>query len=165
MKKVCALSMLIALLAGCRTGTSVEAVYDSEFDFSKARTFDFLAAPAAAQTAISETSLLGHIEKAIVAKGLTRTGNSPDLLVSVHRSMAGSLNTKHSGYEVRSGRIARYTLQEGTLVIDLVTGNKRESVWRGTATGTFRDDLSGPERDKFITDVLVEMFADFPPAR
>lgn len=160
----CVLPLILALLGGCR-GTSVDAAYDETVDFSKVRTFDWLNAPPEAVTAVREASLLAAIEKTILGKGLQRTSDKPDVLVAVHRTIEGSLNTKHSGYEVKDGRLARYTLQEGTLVVDLVSATSKASVWRGTAHGAFRADLLPAEREKLLADLLADMFADFPPKR
>jgi hypothetical protein len=163
-KSLCVLPLLWLVFGAC-SSTSVDVSYDPDFDFSKTRTFDFLEAKAGAQTVVKEVGLLGVVEKAIAARGLQRTKENPDVLVAVHRTVEGSLNTQHSGYEVRSGRVARYTLQEATLVVDVVSAARRESIWRGTATGAFRDDLSPAEREKLVMDLLGEMFADFPPGR
>ena len=114
---------------------------------------------------VSEADLLQMVGDRLEAKGLRRTADNPDLLVAIHRTVEGTLNTRGSGYEFRGGRMRSYELQSGTLVVDLVLASSRQVAWRGTASGAFRFDAVPEERKKLLDEVLDEMFADFPPRR
>jgi len=154
----------LALTAGCH-GISYDSEHDPEVDFTQLHTFEFLAGPPEEQGVERDAVLLGILGEQLVAKGLQRASGQPDLLVAVHRSLEGVVHTKSSGYEVRNGRLSRYDLQEGTLVVDLVLAKTKKGVWRGTATGEYRFDSLPAERREKLTEVMRELFADFPPKR
>jgi hypothetical protein len=157
--------ILVALLlaaAGCR-GVSVDSTYDPTADFGRLRTYDWLSVPPQARTAVQDVSLIDLIRLEIERHGLQRRQADPDLLVAVHRSLEGNLNTKGWGYETQGGRLRHYTLQEGTLVVDLVDAKTKRTVWRGSAEGVFKFDEDPAQQRQMIEELLREMFADFPP--
>jgi hypothetical protein len=158
------LPLLLVMVPACH-GIDVQSSHDPDVDFSKVKTFAFAAAPPQATTVVGDTSLIGMIGAQLEAKGLKRAEQDPDVLVAVHRSLEGSVNTHAWGYEVQGGRIGYYTLQEGTLVVDLVDPKRKTSIWRGTATGAFRADMDQESRRAMLADLLRDMFAEFPPKR
>jgi hypothetical protein len=99
------------------------------------------------------------------ARGLRRDTSRPDLLVAMHRTIEGVLNTQSWGYEFRGGKVDRYAMQEGTLVVDLIAAATRKSVWRGTAQGMFKFESTPEERRAMMQTVFRDLFADFPPGR
>ncbi len=153
--------LLLLLCVGCK-GVAVDSVRDPEADLSKLRTFDWLPTATTEHIAASGSPMVELLGAELQAKGLKMSKEKPDLLVAIHRTIDGTLNTRSSGYEVKSGRIARYTLQEGMLVIDLITAADKQSVWRGTATGAFRADALPEERRALLTTLLHDMLADYP---
>lgn len=156
----------LLLVSGCaHVGARVDSVHESGVDFAKLRTFDLLPNATSDQVAALDSPLLDLVAQELQRKGLQRTKDHPDLLVAVHRTVEGVLDTRRSGYEIRQGRLSSFQLQEGMLVVDLITAADRHSVWRGTATGAFRADPTAEERAEFLADVLQRMFADFPPGR
>jgi hypothetical protein len=154
---------LLAFAACTNVGVHVDTVHEPGVDFAALRTFDLLPNSTTEQVAAIDSPLLELVVAELQHKGLTRSADKPDLLVAVHRTIEGTLNTRGSGYEVRSGRIARYQVQEGMLVVDLITTKDRQSVWRGTATGAFKAEALPSERQAFMTGLLREMFAGYPP--
>jgi hypothetical protein len=150
--------------AACATPRiSVGSTYDDAVDFSKVHTFAWLEVPPEAVTVVKESVLLRTVEQALIDKGLQRVDNNPDLLLAVHRTIEGSLSTMRSGYEVRNGRINRYPLNSGSLVVDLVSASTKETVWRGTAEGAFRANQTSQEREAMLQKLCAEMFEGFPP--
>ncbi len=159
-RPLCAALLVVA--AGCH-GVSVDSTHAEGVDFRQLRTYDWLSLPPTSPTAAKDETVVGGLATTREKKGLRRSQQQPDLLVAVHRTIEGSLNTKSSGYEWRDGRMQRYTLQEGSLVIDLVLAKTKEIVWRSSASGAFRADQTGPERRTFLAELLEEMFDGFPP--
>lgn len=163
-RRLSCLSLLF--FAACTNiGVAVDTVHEPGVDFAALRTFDLLPTATTEQVAAVDGPLIDLVAAELQRKGLTRSTEKPDLLVAVHRTITGTMNTRGSGYEVRSGRIARYQVQEGMLVVDLITATDRLSVWRGTATGAFKSDALPEERRTFLTDLLRDMFKDYPPTR
>jgi hypothetical protein len=158
------LAPVCVFLAAC-SGISVHSTHDPDFDFGKAKSYDWLTTPAEVQTSVDDASLRDLLAGELESKGLYRNQQTPDLLVAMHRTIEGTLHTRGSGYEIKDGRIATYELQSGTLVVDLIAAGNREAVWRGTATGTFRADLLPDERREILVGVFEDMFADYPEAR
>lgn len=158
------LSLLLATAAGCR-GVSVDSTYDDSVDFAQLRTYDWLSLPPTSPTAAKDETVVGALATLLERKGLEHRKDLPDLLVAVHRTIQGQLHTKGSGYEFRDGRLRTYALQEGSLVIDLVSAKTKETVWRSSASGAFRADQLPEERRVFLAGLLDEMFDGFPPRR
>lgn len=158
------LPLLLAAVAGCR-GVAVDTTYDPDVDFAPLRTYDWLSLPPMSPTAVKDDTVVGVLEAKLEQKGLRRDKQQPALLIAVQRTIEGSLNTQHSGYEFRDGRMHRYEMQAGTLVVDLVLAKTKESVWRGTASGAFRADQTPAERRTFLNGLIDDMFADFPPRK
>lgn len=155
--------VLVLAAAGCRS-ISIDTDHDKSFDFKRLRTFDYLAAPTSARTAQTDPSLLDMIAAELTARGLQPTKQNPDLLIAVHRSIEGQLNTRGFGYEEIGGRLHPYTYQEGSLVVDLIDATSKRTVWRGTAQGAFKFSEDPAELRRMLADVLRDMFADFPPS-
>jgi hypothetical protein len=159
-RPLCAL--LLALAAGCH-GMSVDSTHADDVDFTQLRTYDWLTLPATSPTAARDETVVGVLGTTLEQKGLRRVTENPDLLVAVHRTIEGSLNTQSDGYEFRDGRLRRYTLQQGQLVVDLVLAKTKDTVWRGVAGGAFRADLAPEQRRAMLEELIAEMFADYPP--
>ena len=160
----CCLVPVCLVFAAC-SGISVHSTHNPSVDFAALKSFDWLSTPPEIRNTVEDASMRDLLGAELASKGLWRSKEKPDLLVAVHRTIEGSLNTRGSGYEIRDGRIRTYELQEGTLVVDLIAAANKEGVWRGTATGTFRFDALPEERREILTGVFRDMFADFPPRR
>jgi hypothetical protein len=152
----------LALVAGC-SSMSVDSTHADGVDFAALRTYDWLSVPETSPTAPRDETVVGVLATTLEQKGLRRVRENPDLLVAVHRTIEGSLNTENSGYEFKDGRLRRYTLQQGQLVVDLVRAQDKQTVWRGVASGAFRADQTADERRAFLSQLLGEMLADYPP--
>jgi hypothetical protein len=158
------LPLLLAIAAGC-SSVSVDSTHDDSFDFSQLHTYDWLSLPPTSPTAAKDETVVGALGKLLEQRGFKHSKQNPDLLVAVHRTIEGQLNTKGSGYEIRDGRLRTYQLQSGSLVIDLVSAKSKETVWRSSASGAFRADQMPDERRAFIASILEDMFDGFPPRR
>lgn len=61
-------------------------------------------------------------------------------------------------YEYRSG-VDVYEYRVGTLVVDIVSAEKKELVWRGVAEGVLKDDIT----QEYIRDIVANIMKAFPP--
>ena len=142
--------------------------YDQQADFSKFKTFVFREGQLTAKAPELNSPLVRKkIDEAIraqlTAKGLREVQNQGDVVVtyrfgSVQRR---DVQTFPAG---RLGRIRceRFRFTEGTLVVDLITREPRDLVWRGV----YRDDESNPSKisDKLPNDIK-KLFANYPPKK
>jgi hypothetical protein len=53
--------------------------------------------------------------------------------------------------------------EEATLVIDIVSWEKKELAWRGMATGTVQEHKNAEAQQKRIDGIIAKVFANYPP--
>ena len=165
------LAVIVGLSSASAAAQSVESDYDRSYDFSKLRTFDF--APQTrgpndplAINPLNERRVRAALDSQLVAQGFTRdsTSGKPDFMVVFHAATRNRLNVTDWSYGPGrwGGRridVNKYT--EGTLVVDVVNGAKKELVWRGTATGT----VQPKDADKKIRNAVAKMMKQFAKDR
>ena len=145
--------------AGCSTLTT-SADYDPSTDFSRYKTWDYH----------GDSSINNEL---LAKKGMTRNPQSPDLMVVVHARLSKEtrINTYDSGWGYGwrwGGGMSTSTVQEipvGALVVDLVDVNKKEMVWRGTASDTLDPSRSPEQKDAAIREAMTKLFSTYPPAK
>jgi hypothetical protein len=56
------------------------------------------------------------------------------------------------------------TYTEGTLILDVIDGERNELIWRGSASKTI-DEMDSPEqREKTVQEAVGKLLKDFPPS-
>jgi hypothetical protein len=55
--------------------------------------------------------------------------------------------------------------EEATLVIDIVSWDKKELAWRGMATGVVKENQSREEQQERLDKIAVQMFKEYPPKK
>ena len=170
----------LLLVTGCASGPTIRSNVDPGVDFSRFRTFGFfepLATDREGYQSLISQQLVSSAERELVARGLVRTDNNPDLLINfsanldqrlrvrqspapstggMHRHRRGFYNT-WPGYQ--RTEIREYT--QGTLGIDVVDPARRQLIWEGFAIGRVTQsttDNLGPVLDSAV----AEIFRDFP---
>jgi len=168
---------VLALLVGC-AGIQVSSDWDPEFDFSRARSFTWLAGPHGESADLRATNELidGRIREAIDAelmrRGYQKVEGSPDLLVGYHlafeKKMSVTSVNSYYGYDPYWGpaghwetRIREYDV--GTLVIDVVEAGSNELVWRGWGKGRVRENSSPAQSIADIRAAVSKILERFPP--
>jgi hypothetical protein len=53
----------------------------------------------------------------------------------------------------------------GTLIVDLVDANRKELVWRGTASDTLDPEASPEKKEKNLQEAMAKLLANYPPAK
>jgi hypothetical protein len=172
---------LIALLAlgllgltGCQS-VKVASDYDETVDFAGYQTFDWMPEPRDAPrnpqiNDIMDNRIKRAIEAELIADGYQKNQNGqPDLYVVYHTAVQRQIDRAYierwgygrRGRFRRTGTVRVESYKEGTLIIDLVDAERRDLVWRGTATGAV-NDLS--QAEKKIFGAVERIFATFPPS-
>lgn len=137
--------LIVAIITGCSTFKEVPVEYDYSYrgNFKKYRTFEIMRPLRADSSMIND-----QIEKSIIARmkflGYKQSASRPHLIIGF-KMFADSL--KFSGYDqmeieewVKSQRTdinyekQRYTLNEGTLLIQFFDRRQNRSIWQGYAT-------------------------------
>jgi hypothetical protein len=174
--KLAAALLGTGMLTSCSTLETSED-YDRAVDFSKFKTYAWKETEP-----ISNQLLAQRIQSAIgstlSSRGLQKApeGAFPDLWVVPHTRLSKQtqVNTYSTGWGYGWGwgwgggmGSTTSTVTEipvGTLIIDLVDANKKQLVWRGTASRTLEPDASPEKKEKNITEAVQKMFASYPPA-
>jgi hypothetical protein len=53
----------------------------------------------------------------------------------------------------------------GTLIVDLIDAQKKEMVWRGTATKTLDPSASPEEKQAHLNEAVQKMLENYPPKK
>jgi hypothetical protein len=175
--------ILLAVLAlgACSTMT-VSTDYDRTASFAGYKTFDFIPAEEVKNPLIRQ-----RIEDAITAelqtKGLTRSSESPDLLIAGHAKLSSETQINstnfgygwggwggywgpYGGYGAMGMGTTSTTVREvpvGTLIIDLVDAKEKKLVWQAVASDTIDTNARADERDYRIKKAMEKVFAGYPP--
>ena len=161
-------------LAACQT-VKVDTDYDETVDFSSYQTFDWMPQPRDLSrhpqiNDIMDNRIKRAIEGELVADGYQKNRRGrPDIYVVYHTATQRQIDRTYIerwGYgrrrrRGRTGAVRVESYKEGTLIIDLVDAERRELVWRGTATGAV-SDLRQTEKKLF--GAVERIFEAFPPS-
>jgi hypothetical protein len=172
---------LVAFAVSCAS-VYVDYDYDPGYDFSKLRTYDWLPIPDKARVnELTIKNIQYFADQQLAAKGLRRSSGDPDFLIAIHGTKEQRVDVQEYGYAYGSGFYGRprggypgrtgprhaeyrrgvdvYEYQVGTLVMDFVDAEKKELIWRGTATGETDTRFSREDIQMAVTKILE----NFPP--
>jgi hypothetical protein len=126
---------------------------------------------------IIQQAIISSIEQALAAKGLTKVTDGGDLTVVYFAAtntdiQIGYPSWSHSMGSGNSTGIAvgtqSWPVHKGTLVVDLVDGKTKSSVWRASATQILKEGPSGNAAkdakrvEEPIRKSVDKMFKQFP---
>ena len=162
---------LVVCLAACSTLTT-SMDYDRAVNFSQFKTW----APKD-DGSIKNPLLAKRLENALIQefakKGLQRNDANPDLWAVGHARLSKEvqINTYNTGWGYGWGwgggmGMTTSTVQEipvGTLIVDLVDANRKQLVWRGTASDTLNPSSSAEDKEKHLQEAIAKMFEAYPP--
>jgi hypothetical protein len=147
-------SVLLSITAGC-SSVAVSVDRDPSVDFSQYKSFDWVSVEPPAPADAPGGTMVDMLDQTLTAHGLEHRSDHPDLLVEIHRSVAGTVNTPSWGLD-------HEPMQEATLIVDLIDPRTLRSVWRATANTLFPVTTDPEERSRRHAAILREMFAGFP---
>ena len=165
---------------GC-SGPTVRTDFDPAADFTAFRTYAFAGLTDVNQGGVLDNSLVRkRLEKMVgqqlSSKGLREVGmgDNPDLLVHYWVGLKEKQRIESTGPTVGMygrrgaygwgagyGGVTSYEYTEGTLIVDLVTPEKKELVWRGSMVGTLKD--SKEKNLQMAHEAIAKAFEDYPP--
>lgn len=185
MKRIIAWPLLLAfvLLGGCG-GMKISRDYDTEYDFSHVKRYDW--ATRAADEAgpgtnpLNEERIRDAVERALDKRGLRRDAQRPDVRVAWRFreqqkertstvSVFGGFGNwgRHGGVSIGVGApvsTVRTPYTVGTLTIDLLDAKTGRLVWRGSGEAELGGDASPEERASRLQEAVDAILAEFPPA-
>jgi hypothetical protein len=174
MQRVASSAIVLGLMA-CASTTSVSYDHDQNYDFGGLQSWDWVASPgqvqgaAGARSPLVEARIRDAIERELSAKGYRRVeGGEPDFRVAYHGGSNEKLDVRttydYYGYRWRTAvattDVREYT--EGTLLIDVVDGVRKELVWRGIGVAEVYAD-NPQEVTEQVNKVVSDVLKGFPP--
>jgi hypothetical protein len=177
--------ILLAVLAlgACSTMT-VSTDYDKTASFAAYKTFDFIPAQEVKNPLIRQR-IEDAITAQLVAKGLTRSSDNPDLLIAGHGKLSSETHFDttsfgygmggwgggywggYGGYGAYGGMGSSTTVARevpvGTLIIDLVDAKEKKLIWQAVASDTLDTNARADERDYRINKAMEKIFSGYPP--
>lgn len=184
MRRVSLGLLCLTLLPACGGGgISVNSDYDplASPKMSAYHTWNWLRPPAGTPPR-ADSAVQNLVERTIEARltglGYEKTDSSPQFRVGWHAGLDGPLDvtTVNNYYGYAWGRWypgggVAYTrgfhteYEAGSLVVDIADSHAGELVWRGIGREIFRAKEKAGEREKYVTEAVTKVFAQFPPAR
>ncbi|MGE6495493.1 DUF4136 domain-containing protein [Cupriavidus metallidurans] len=176
-------AVVLVSLAGCATGPDIRVDYNHANDFSKYRTFGFVAHPGTDRSgyeSLTTQYLKAAVEREMSARGYRYAAHLPDLLVNFNAQLREKVVSNpapmpppgYAGYYAYRGGLYApwpgygfysdtYTYTEGTLNIDIVDAQRNQLVWEGVAQGD-ASDVDPQTRQQAIDKVVTQIFLKYP---
>jgi hypothetical protein len=175
------------LLAGCSSGPSIQTDYNPGAvpEMQAYRTYSWLPEPAEGRGSdarvnnpITVRRIVTAIETALEAKGFQKAASGGDFQVGWHGVINSETNYVtyadyygygwggwgYRGWGSTASRTSASTIDQGTLIVDIVDAASNELVWRGMAQAEVGKPLPDPEkRQQELNDVCEQLLAGFPP--
>jgi Domain of unknown function (DUF4136) len=182
------MAVLALAVAVVQAGVKVRAEFDKEYDFSKARTFGWHPDGAGEVKLLMreggdpeqirsrwEPTIKDAVEKEMAKRGLAPgTGGVPDLYLNYYFLSGPNSEAQTRGQFI--GAVPPWGLpdfemtttslkifEQGTLILDLIDGPKRQIVWRGIAEAEVDRQRTPVEREKRLREAVVELLKKYPP--
>ena len=115
---------------------------------------------------LNDQRLRASVDQRLMARGLTQTAASPDLVVITHVKTQEHQELIPTGFSYGpwwggyGGGAYLETSVEGTLIVDFYDARTRQMVWRGVATATASEKPT--KNIEKMNKALDKMFAKFP---
>jgi len=178
MKKLATLFILIVSAVAVQ-GQKVKATADPNVNFSNYKTYSW-DKPLPPGNPMIQQTIVESIEQAMAAKGLTKVEENGDLSVGYFAASNTDIQTGYPVFSDKMGTsaapntvtsLSSYPVTKGSIVVNIVDGKTKNTVWRASAVHVLKDGPSGnpakdAERvDKPIRRSVEKMFNKFPRSK
>jgi hypothetical protein len=164
-----------ALAVAACSGISTTSDWDESYDFRSLSTYAWM--EQGLEAGVSEIMLRRMyvaVDDELAAKGFTLTEpDQADFLMAYHTGTQDRQQYDTYGYGsggwwggywgggMTTTTVRTYT--EGTLILDMISREENELIWRGSASKTI-DEMDSPEqRVKTVQAAVGKLLKDFPP--
>ena len=167
--------LVILTCAVMASAQKVRVNADPSVDISKYKTYAWDKGMPSANPMISQI-IIDAIDRAMVSKGLTQVTTDAEITVVALTGFNSDLFVSSPGHWNPVGTLASGSTNQGhsslvskaSLMVDIADAHTRNSVWRGAASGTVQNSISGdPAKNarnsaKNIDKAVEKMFKQFP---
>jgi hypothetical protein len=161
------LSVLVMVLLGQSLAQKITVEFDQGANFSSYKTYSFLKGQLNSNNPALNNDLVkkqieADIDQSLMAKGLTKDDNSPDLHVvyTLGSGRETELESYPAGWRGWGTRVVRVPYTEGTLVINLRDHHTHSLVWRGIAR---QDTDDATKIEGKLGEMVKKTLAKYPP--
>jgi hypothetical protein len=155
----------------------VEVGADRTVNIAKYKTYSWASGSSTSNPLIQQT-IVDAVDRAMVLKGMTKVALNAELNLVVFAATESDLHISHPSWHPGLNSIAtgiggasqQWPVTKGTLVVDMLDANTKNSIWRGTATDTLEHGPTGNMQkdaksvEKKIKKAVEKMFKKFPVA-
>ena len=176
----------VLLLAGC-SGLKITRDYNPGAvpTMQDYQTYSWLPEPAEGRGADARVNnpltiqrIVNAIDYALQEKGFQKVESGGDFKVGWHGAIQDETNYVtyndyygygwggwgYGGWGTTTSRTSSYTVEQGSLLIDIVDSRTNELVWRGLAQAEVGRQRSPEDTQRDLNDVCVEILKGFPPS-
>jgi len=167
-------------LHACASAPDIRTDYDRAADFSRYRSFNFVAEPT--ENRAGYETILGKYVRAAVIQQMEQRGyalsDNPDLLVNYstrveEKTEVTPYTTLRPYYGYRTSRYRTWTgyrwetdaitneYTQGTLNIDIVDNREKQLVWEGVAVGRVSQEQQ-ENREMTVNAAVAQIFTKYP---
>ena len=153
-------------MGACSSSLQVNTDWNTTLDFTHYRTWNFQV-DTSSYTTFNTERLRNAIASTLTAKGLTRSGQNPDLMVIYKVNLGSTEQMTTTGGAAwgpyRGGGVSTTSVQHiptGALTIAMIDSKLNQLVWRGMADAQLQSDQGNSQ---VLDDAIAKMFAQFPP--
>jgi hypothetical protein len=177
MKKLIALVITLVAVAAVQA-QKVKVGADPNADLAKYKTYQW-DKPLPPGNPIIQQAIINSINQAMTAKGLTEVANGADVTVVYFAAVNIDVQIAYPSWSNAMGSgdmtgmaigAQSWPVHKGTLVVELVDGQTKRSVWRGSAMQILKDGPTGNAAkdarrvEEPIKKSIDKMFKKFPKA-
>ncbi len=162
-------------LVGC-SSMKIQTDFDPAVSFEPMKTYAWMADPqqVATDPAVNNPLVSQRIKRqtdsVMAAKGYELVASNPDFLLASYHGGQDKIQVNSSpsywgyGYGASWGGVQVTEYTEGTLIIDVVSTEKKELMWRGTATASIYTTNPNPDEiTAKVHEAVTKILARFPP--
>jgi hypothetical protein len=157
----------LALFGTVIFAQSVTYDFDRSANFTRFKTYAWMQGTHLSDQ-LNHQRIMRAVDAQLTARGFSKVGANPDVLVAYHSSFDKNLQINAFGSGPRIGlRSATATVEEivvGTLAVDVMDAQTHNIVWRGIASKELDAKASPEKKEKGIDKAAEKIFKNYPPA-
>ena len=166
---------ILLLISACSI-IEVSENYDTSYDFTKLKTYDWIPVENKKHQLVIK-QLRNEISSQLAAKGIKHAASNPDFLIALHGGTEDKVSIhstsygynygrwydgRHAGY-YDGGRVDVYEYKEGTLILDIIDAKSKELIFQSTTVMEVNQNISMEKRQKNIERAISKAIRAFPP--
>ena len=174
--------LVMAMLRATASAEKIRVHYDKSVDFAKYKTYGWAPVGAVAHPMLA-LDIVGAVDQEMAARGLTKVGSNPDLLVQIYGAVDTEVSmTSNNPIYIATGGIPPFdpsmtspgdslywdgyygnstvVVHPGQLIIDIIDAKAKKLVWRGMGSEAISNNP-----DKLMDEAnstVSKLFKEYP---